>query len=102
MLHESGKIEMQKIAKEIEESREKNITEVSVMIIDCVYILLLRSQVRVAKEKLQKDIEGNRELIARNYEIQQSEEQEEDLITAIMAETKKILAKERRLKEREV
>lgn len=93
---------MQKIAKEIEESQEKNVTAVSVMITDCIYILPVRSQTRVAKEKLQKDIEDNRELIAKNYEIQQSEEQEEEMMTAIMAETKKILARTRRLKEREV
>lgn len=53
-------------------------------------------------EKLQKNIEDNRELIAKNYEIQRSEEEEEDMMTAIMAETKKTLARARRLKEIEV
>lgn len=56
----------------------------------------------MAKEKLQKDIEENRDLINRNDEMRRSEEEEEDMMTAIMAETKKIVAKTRRLKEKEV
>lgn len=56
----------------------------------------------MVKEKLQKDIADNRESIARNKEMRQTEEYEEEMVTAIMAETKKMLAKERRLKELEV
>lgn len=54
------------------------------------------------KEKLQKDIADNRESIARNEKMRQTEEEEEEMVTVIMAETKKMLAKARRLKELEV
>lgn len=44
----------------------------------------------------------NRDLIIKNDEMRRTEEWEEDMVTAIMAETKKILARTRRLKEIEV
>lgn len=57
---------------------------------------------KLAKEKLQKDIAENKKLINRNEELRQTEEQEEEMVIAIMAETKKLLARARRLKEIEV
>lgn len=55
-----------------------------------------------AKEKLQRDIADNRELININNRMRQIEEEEEEMTTAIMAETKKNLARMRRQKEIEV
>lgn len=63
---------------------------------------LFCSQRKAAKEKIQKDITENRELITKNDEMRRLEEWEEDMVTAIMAETKKILTRTRQLKEIEV
>ncbi|XP_027840173.2 cilia- and flagella- associated protein 210 isoform X2 [Aphis gossypii] len=82
---ESGKAELQKLAEEIEEARIKAAAEA-----------------RVAKEKLQKDIADNRIMITRQNDIREMEEWEEDMVTTIMAETKKTLARARRLKEIEL
>ncbi|CAI6361548.1 unnamed protein product [Macrosiphum euphorbiae] len=82
---ESGKVELQKIAEEIEEAREKAAAEA-----------------RLAKEKLQKDIEDNRIMITSGDDVRETEEWEEDMVTTIMAETKKTLARARRLKEIEL
>ncbi|XP_025419505.1 vicilin-like seed storage protein At2g18540 [Sipha flava] len=84
-LHKLGKEKLQEIAREIEEIRNKNIVDV-----------------QIAKEKLQKDIEDNRELISINNKMKQIEEDEEEMVTAIMAETKKILARKRIQKEIEL
>jgi len=51
---------------------------------------------------LQKDVADNRELIAKNDEMRRVNEWEEEMTIAIMAETKKILARARKLKEIEV
>ncbi|XP_008184806.3 trichohyalin-like [Acyrthosiphon pisum] len=82
---ESGKVELQKIAEEIKEAREKAAAEA-----------------RLAKEKLQKDIEDNRIMITSGDDVRETEEWEEDMVTTIMAETKKTLARARRLKEIEL
>jgi len=60
------------------------------------------TQARLAKEKLQKDIEDNRIMITSGDDVRETEEWEEDMVTTIMAETKKTLARARRLKEIEV
>lgn len=44
----------------------------------------------------------NREVIARNDEMRRTEEWEDEMVTTIMAETKKILAGMRRQREIEV
>lgn len=54
------------------------------------------------KEKLQKDIADNRIMITRQDDIRETEEWEEEMVITIMAETKKTLARTRRLKEIEV
>jgi len=59
-------------------------------------------QARLAKEKLQNDIEDNRIMITSGDDVRETEEWEEDMVTTIMAETKKTLARARRLKEIEV
>lgn len=59
-------------------------------------------KIRETKQKLQKDITDNRELININDKMRQIEEEEEEIVTAIMAETKKNLARRRRQKEIEV
>ncbi|XP_025208212.1 coiled-coil domain-containing protein 173-like [Melanaphis sacchari] len=82
---ESGKMELQKIAEEIEEAQEMAATEV-----------------RVAKEKLQKDLVENLMMITKQDEVRKTEEWEEEMVTTIMAETKKALARARRLKEIEM
>ncbi|XP_022168564.1 trichohyalin-like isoform X2 [Myzus persicae] len=84
-LLESGKLELRKIAEEIEEAQKKAAAEA-----------------RSAKEKLQKDIEDNHIMIASEDDVRESEEWEEDMVTTIMAETKKTLARARRLKEIEL
>lgn len=64
--------------------------------------MYLTLQEQAVKKKLQKHVEENQEMIARNKGMRQAEELEEDMVTSIMAETKKTLARARRLKELEV
>ncbi|VVC38034.1 Hypothetical protein CINCED_3A011215 [Cinara cedri] len=84
-LFESDKMELQKITDEIEEY-QKNI----------------KAEARTAREKLQKVIADNQESTSRYNEIRRVEEQEEAMMTAIVAETKRTLAGMRRLKEIEL
>lgn len=122
-LRESGKVELQKIAEEIEEAREKAAVEVWAVLVQYfvfyykyesfkinndydffngVYTGVWLIKAQIAKEKLQKDTVDNHIMIISEDSVRETEEWEEEMITSIMAETKKILARARRLKEIEV
>lgn len=60
------------------------------------------TQARVTKDKLLKNIEDNRVLTTSKEEERCREDLEEDMVTTIMANTKKLLARMRRSRELEV
>ena len=54
------------------------------------------------RENLINHLNENRKIVAENIKLRQLEDQEENLVVSIMAESKKKIAKTRKLKEIEV
>ncbi|CAI6376141.1 unnamed protein product [Macrosiphum euphorbiae] len=84
-LREEGKAELQRIANEIEEDREKK-----------------KAKALATRENLINHLNENRKIVAENIKLRQLEDQEENLVLSIMAEAKKKIAKTRKLKEIEI
>ncbi|CAI6377045.1 unnamed protein product [Macrosiphum euphorbiae] len=84
-LREEGKAELQRIANEIEEDREKK-----------------KAKALATRENLINHLNENRKIVAENIKLRQLEDQEENLVVSIMAEAKKKIAKTRKLKEIEI
>ncbi|XP_050421500.1 golgin subfamily A member 6-like protein 6 [Adelges cooleyi] len=80
--YNDGRAELQKLARELAEVEDK-----------------ARSEAKAAREKAQKYLADNRKLVTYHNEKCWSDEYEEDLVTVIMAETKKRIAKMRMAKE---
>ncbi|XP_050545520.1 uncharacterized protein LOC126907902 isoform X2 [Daktulosphaira vitifoliae] len=84
-LYNSNKLELQKLTEEIKENENSTMLKV-----------------KEAKEKAQRYIKDNNEIVIKKMELNWSIKQEEDMVTTIMAETKNKIAKMRQLKEFEL
>ncbi|XP_003240302.1 DNA ligase 1 [Acyrthosiphon pisum] len=84
-LREEGKAELQRIANEIEEEKENK-----------------KAKALATRENLINHLNENRKIVAENIKLRQLEDQEENLVVSIMAESKKKIAKTRKLKEIEI